>query len=655
VRNCEKYEPRQSPELTPHTAVRVAGDTTSHVFVESVRDHALTVLNPFGHVISWNAGAETVTGYAAVEILGRHCSVFHPPESVERGVPMHELALAVRDGRVESEGWRLRKDGSRYWAHVVITPLRESDGRLIGHAQITRDLTERRKHEAALRESEERCKVLVESVIDYAIATLDEGGMVTSWNHGAERITGYAARDIVGRSFSLLYPPEDLRADKPGRQLLGARELGRIHEESWRIRRDGSQYWANSVIATVPELDGSRRGYYLVMQDLTSRRRAESLADTTQRMHEFIAMLAHELRNPLAPIRNAVAILSRQGTEDPLVEVMRLTIDRQSQALTRIVNELLDVNRVARGQFAIEKEVVDLRDVVARAVETTRPAIDARGHTLHVDIADHPIECSADPMRLAQVIGNILDNAAKYTTDGGTIWLSAERNANLVELRVRDSGRGIARDDLDRVFDLFTQIDPCVGSALGGLGVGLALVRRIVELHGGYVHAMSAGAGKGSEFVVRLPIGTRTRLPAPAVSIAESPGDFQPFRVLVVDDNVDFADSLCVLIKTLGHETRAVYDGPAAIAAAEEFAPDVTMLDIGMPIMNGYQVARALRHANTSRHIVAVTGWGHAAAQRQAREGGFDHHLVKPVSESKLIELLASLSAERAARLRKDR
>src|SRR5688500_3160114 len=256
-------------------------------------------------------------------------------------------------------------------------------------------------------------------------------------------------------------------------------------------------------------------------------------------MHEFIAMLAHELRNPLAPIRNAVSIMARRGLHDPLMDAMLQTIDRQAQNLTRIVNELLDVNRVARGQLTIDKQVFDLRDVVARSIETSRPIIESHGHSLHVDIADTPIECLADPLRLTQVIVNILNNAAKYTPDGGAIWLRAERTDHVVELRVRDTGRGIERDQLDRVFDLFIQVDPSVGTALGGLVVGLALVRRIVELHGGYVHANSEGPRKGSEFVVRMPIGTRAKLPRDPVVPAADPTDFQPLRILVIDDNTD--------------------------------------------------------------------------------------------------------------------
>jgi len=616
--------------------------------VEGVRDYAIFMLDPDGHVASWNAGAHQILGFEAQDVIGSHFSRFLVHDGNEQARARRELVLAAQEGRFQEEGWRARKNGTRFWANVVITAIRDDRGNLLGYSKITRDLTERVRHENRLRESEERFRLLVESVVDYAIVTLDEEGMVTSWNSGAERINRYKSADIVGRHFSRLYPPEDIRANKPWQQLATARERGRVNEESWRLRSDGTQYWANNVIAALPESDTRRRAYYMVTQDLSQRRHAETLADTAQRMHEFIAMLAHELRNPLAPIRNAVALMARREVKDPLVEAMRQTIDRQSQNLTRIVDELLDVNRVARGQFTIERQAIDLRDVLARAVETSRPLIDTHSHRLHISIADQPIDCHGDPMRLTQVVVNILNNAAKYTPDGGDIWLSAVRQGSGVEVRVRDNGRGIERDMMDRVFDLFMQVDPNSGSALGGLGVGLALVRRIVELHGGSVQAASDGLGKGSEFIVRLPLALRATEGQPADQEPPQEAAPRPWRVLVIDDNVDAANSLCLLLQAMGHTVRAVYDGPSGIAMAQEFMPEVVMLDIGMPVMSGYDVARALRASSSRFVIVAVTGWGHEAAKRQSREAGFDHHLVKPVSEAQLAGVLASITRARA-------
>jgi len=615
--------------------------------IEGVRDYAIFMLDPDGHIASWNAGAQHILGYDAVEAIGTHFSRLLVPDGAEQTRARRELQVAAREGRFQEEGWRRRKNGTQFWANVVITAIRDPQGTLLGFSKITRDLTERIRHEAELRESHERFRLLVESVVDYAIVTLDEEGMITSWNSGAERINGYTATQILGRHFSRLYPPEDIQANKPWRQLAMARERGRVNDESWRLRSDGTQYWANNVIATLPATDVRKRAFYMVTQDLSQRRNAETLAETARRMHEFIAMLAHELRNPLAPIRNAVALMERRKITDPLVESMRQTIDRQSQNLTRIVDELLDVNRVARGQFVIEKQTLDLRDVIARAVETSRPIIDRHGHHLQLSIPDQPIDCYGDPMRLAQVLVNILNNAAKYTPDGGDIRLSTAVKGTRVELRIRDNGRGIERDAIDRIFDLFMQVDPQAGSALGGLGVGLALVRRIVELHGGSVHVVSDGLGKGSEFIVRLPIIAPPEKAGSARmdDAAEAAG--VSLRLLVIDDNVDATNSLGALLQALGHTVRTAYDGPAGIALAREFAPDVVLLDLGMPGMSGYDVARALRAQGSRQTIVAVTGWGDTAAKRQAREAGFDHHLVKPVDEADLIGLLGDVAKSR--------
>jgi PAS domain S-box-containing protein len=355
------------------------------------------MLDPTGHVQTWNAGAEYIKGYAAHEIIGSHFSRFYPPDAIQRGLPETELRGAMMQGRFEDEGWRLRKDGSRFWANVIITAVRNPAGQLIGFSKITRNLTERRRHEDELRQSEERFRLLVDGVTEYAIMMLDEEGFVTSWNVGAERIKGYRSDEIIGKHVSHFYPSEAILANKPWEDLGVARTVGRLTDEGWRVRKDGTLFWANTVVTALKDAEGRPYGFAKVTQDLTQRRNAETLADTAQRMHEFIAMLAHELRNPLAPIRNAVALMGRKGLQDPVLESMRKTIDRQSMLLTRLLDELLDVNRIARGQFCIEHEPVDVREVLTRAIETSRPLIDCRGHTLEVTVPDQPM--SVGPWR----------------------------------------------------------------------------------------------------------------------------------------------------------------------------------------------------------------------------------------------------------------
>jgi CheY-like chemotaxis protein len=293
----------------------------------------------------------------------------------------------------------------------------------------------------------------------------------------------------------------------------------------------------------------------------------------------------------------------------------------------------------------VRKRAIDLRDVLSRAIETSRPVIDAHGHRLHVDIREGSFDCFGDLLRLTQLFVNILNNAAKYTPDGGDIWLKCARSGKSIEVRIRDNGRGIERDSIDRVFDLFMQLDTRGGSGLGGLGVGLALVRRIVDLHGGRVLAMSDGLGKGSEFIVRLPMLANVE-PVREEPTAQDEGDFKPLRILVVDDNKDAADSLTRLMECLGHQVRGAYDGPAGIATAQEFSPQVAILDLGMPTMSGYDLARALKTTYPDIILIAATGWSHETALRKAREAGFQHHVLKPVTEATLIELLAHAARE---------
>jgi len=640
---------RDLTERRRHEEFIRQSETRFRALVEGVRDYAIFMLDPDGGVATWNAGAEQILGYKHLEILGENLARFYPAGLRQHELVRHELETATTEGRFEDEGWRIRKDGTRFWANAVVTSIRDSNGKLIGFSKIIRDLTERREYESHLRQSEERFRLLIESVIDYAIVTIDAAGFITSWNSGAQRITGFSATEIVGRHFSRLYPPEDVTEHKPWRQLIGAREHGRVFEESWRLRKDGTQFWANSVIARLPAPEGAPDLFYIVTQDLTQRRHAESLADTAQKMHEFIAMLAHELRNPLAPIRNAVALMERRKIEDPIVESMRQTIERQSAQLVRIIDELLDVNRVARGQLSIEKATIDLREVIHRAVETSRPLIDSKLHSLTVDIGEEPIRIDADALRMCQLLVNLLNNAAKYTPSGGHIELRARSAGDHAEVRVRDNGKGIERSALERIFDLFIQLEPNVTSTFGGLGVGLALVRRIVELHGGRVQALSEGPGKGSEFIVRLPISSAPL--AVSAAPAEQPVDIRALRVLVVDDNVDAADSLGVLLQQLGHKVETAYDGASALRKVSAFAPHLVLLDIGMPRMSGYDVARAIvaMKLEPQPTIAAVSGWGQAADKERARAAGFHQHFTKPVNETDLRRLLAGVAAARPA------
>jgi len=370
------------------------------------------------------------------------------------------------------------------------------------------------------------------------------------------------------------------------------------------------------------------------------------LRDADRRKDEFLATLAHELRNPLAPIRNSLQILKMPRLDAATVERSREMMERQVHQLVRMVDDLLDVSRVMRGKIELRKERVELATVVARAVETAQPLIEAQGHELTVHLPPDSLALDADPVRLAQVIGNLLTNAAKYTEANGRIRLTGQREGGEAVLRLRDTGIGISPDMLPHIFELFVQVDQSSTKAQGGLGIGLTLVKNLVEMHKGTVQAHSAGLGKGCEFVVRLPL----LLQAYGEVIENGEQQQEPtrstgHRLLVVDDNRDAADSLAMLLCLQGHEVRVAHDGPAALKLAEGYRPEMIFLDIGMPGMDGYEVARRLRQQPGLEKVVlaALTGWGQQEDRRRTAEAGFDHHLVKPVEPNDLEELLGGL------------
>jgi len=379
------------------------------------------------------------------------------------------------------------------------------------------------------------------------------------------------------------------------------------------------------------------------------RKMQDALTESDRRKDEFLATLAHELRNPLAPVRNAIHILRARMPPTPELQWARDVIDRQVTQMTRLIDDLMDVARITRGTFELRRHRAGLHEVIRVAVETSRPVIDASRHELTVRLPSEPVYLDADVIRLAQVFSNLLNNAAKYTPSGGRIAVTAERDADTVSLAVQDSGVGIPPPMLAQVFEPFTQLDRSLERAQGGLGIGLALAKRLVGMHGGSIEAYSEGPGKGSRFVVRLPISTHQSVPRPAVLEGRGPAAARGGqRVLVADDNYDSATSLSMLLNDAGYETRTAGDGAQALETADEFRPDIALLDIGMPKLNGYELARRIREQDWGRGVllIAVTGWGGADHRRQTSEAGFDHHLTKPVDPAALTRLLVSLQTE---------
>jgi PAS domain S-box-containing protein len=795
-------------ELQQQVEALRASEERFRLLVEGTRDYAIFMLDPAGRIASWNPGAERINGYRAEEIVGRHLSSFYPAEAAAAGLPERELRVATAQGRYEEEGWRVRKDGSRFWTSVVLTALRDEGGTLRGFSKITRDMTERKQaeenarrllqEEAARRAAEEhavahweereRLRVTLRSIGDGVIAT-DAEGRVTLLNPVAEALTGWTSADAAGQPLRSVFPihNEETRRDvedpvakvlREGRivglanhtaliardgterpiadsaapikneqgQTVGVvlvfrdateqrrveqaerrhreilqlvHQIGKIGHWEWNslsnenrwspeiealyglppggfeggyegwaklihpndlaqaeadVRRaletgeyftefrviwpDGSVHWLETRAKVFTDGQDKPARIMGVNMDVTERKRqeealraseqrwrtlAEALREADWRKNAFLATLAHELRNPLAPLRNGLQIL-RLATEPSAWEQALEMMERQLGQLVRLVDDLLDVSRITRNRLELRKTRIPLASVMENAIETARPLLESKGQALAVALPPEPVYLDADLTRLAQVFWNLLNNSAKYTDPGGRIELAARCQGGEVVVTVRDTGVGIPAAALPRLFEIFSQVDHSIERSQGGLGIGLALVRGLVEMHGGTVEARSAGVGQGSEFIVRLPLAQGE---APGVTglTGEARGGGPGRRILVVDDNRDAAASLGMMLTLLGHDTRTAHDGVEALELAEAFRPDVVLLDIGMPRLNGYDAARRIREQPWGKDmiLVAVTGWGQEQDKRRSEAAGFNFHLVKPVEPAALDKLLVGL------------
>jgi PAS domain S-box-containing protein len=620
------------------------------LLVEGVKDYAIFLLSPDGRVASWNAGAERIKGYRADEIIGQNYSRFFTPEDVRGGRPSNALQVAAAEGRFEDEGWRVRKDGSRFWANVLLTPLRDATGQLVGFSKVTRDITERRL-------GDERYRSVVNHILDGIIA-IDEYGTIQTCNPAAEKLFGYEAGEVLGRNVRMLMPnPYHAEHDAYLANYLrtGVAKIIGIGREVLGRRKDGSTFPMDLAVSEFHL--GQRRFFTGIVRDITEhkrlekelRQRAQDLAEADRRKDEFLATLAHELRSPLAPIHNAVQILKAKGPANPELQWGQDVIDRQVRVMARLLDDLLDVSRVSHGKLELRTERVELTTVLNAALETSRPRIEAASHELTVALPPEPIHILADPVRLAQVFSNLLNNAAKYTEEGGRIWLTVERQESDVIVSVKDNGIGINAEMLPRIFEIFAQAPRALVRSQGGLGIGLSLVKGLVDLHGGNIEAKSGGVGRGSEFVVRLPVAAETPFQEPA-RLDEAGGQLpvRKRRILIVDDNRDSADSLTMLLQIVGHEVRTAYDGEQAVEAARALRPEIALLDIGMPKLNGYDACRRIREQpwGQGMYLIALTGCGQEQDQRRTEEAGFNHHMVKPVDPAALMKLLASLPSD---------
>ncbi len=485
------------------------------LLVDSVRDYAIFALDAEGHVLSWNAGAERLKGYAPEEIIGRHFSVFYPRADVEAGKTVWELETAIREGSVEDEGWRVRKDGTRFWANVVITALRDEAGTLVGFAKVTRDLTERRRGEEMLRQSEERFRLLVQSVRDYAIFMLDPAGRVVSWNAGAERINGYTPEEIIGRHFSIFYPEADLEDGKPQWELETATREGKWEEEGWRVRKDGSVFWASVLIAALHGADGTLLGFTKVTRDLTERRAAQErlMADerriaeaeaASRARSEFLASMSHELRTPINATLGYTELME-MGVGGDVTEQQRDFLGRirsTQQHLLGIITDLLNYSRIEAGQVEYDLAPVPLGDIIDAVLPMVEPQALSKGLAL-VRGPCAGVLGIADRAKAQQIVLNLLGNAVKFTPAAGSVTIACAAEGKRAVITVADTGEGIEPNQQAAIFEPFVQLGRSLTSGHEGTGLGLAISRDLARAMGGDLTVRSV-PGEGAVFTLAL-------------------------------------------------------------------------------------------------------------------------------------------------------
>ena len=641
------------------------------LLVDLVQDYAIFLLGEDGEIRSWNRGAERIMGYSADDVLGRNFSIFYGPEDLAAQKPQRELRDALRDGRVEDEGWRVRSDGTRFWANTVITLLRDKDGRIRGFAKVTRDMTERREAEHRLRESTEIFQLLVSSVRDYAIFMLDPQGNVATWNAGAKRMKGYEPHEIIGRHFSTFYTEPDLASGKPARELEIARAEGSVEDEGWRLRKDGTRFWANVVITAVRDATGELRGYAKVTRDITDRKAAEETqralleqrearlqaeeerrnAEASYRVaqeanrakDEFLMTLSHELRTPMTAILGWSRMLPAMSPDDPVFYEAIASITAGAQLQARLIDDILDVSRIVSGKLRLAPENVEVARVIMNAVDAVNATADAKQISITSTLPAALGMIVVDSTRLQQVIWNLLSNAVKFTQRGGRVQVYAARTASRVEISVSDNGEGIDPDFLPHVFEPFRQAENPNARVHGGLGLGLSIVRYIAEAHGGSVSAKSEGSGKGSTFTVTLPVR--------AIGLAMPPRPPQPgldrerlrgLELVIVDDDNEARKMIAAVLRTAGASVTALESAAAALASIEQHRPDLVVTDIAMPEVDGYSFVRMLREHPWGQNLKVVALSAFPTSGEDSH--GFDAYLAKPIDPFVLVEEIARIA-----------
>ena len=598
-----------------------------------------------GVITFLNGVAEALTGWTQHDAIGRPLpDVFHIVNRETRAVAENPALHALREGRVvglANHTVLIARDGVERPIDDSAAPIHDAAGAIVGAVLVFRDVSDRLQ----AHEMHSRLAAIVESSQDVIISkTLD--GTIRSWNHEAERVFGYTAAEAIGQRITLIIPPD--REDEEREIMARLRRGERVeHFETVRRAKDGRLVDLSVAISPVRDAAGDVIGASKVARDISERKKIEeALRNADRQKDEFLAVLAHELRNPLAPLANGLQIIRLAHADPGAVTRARTMMERQLSHLVRLVDDLLDISRISRNQLELRRSRLLLSDVVNSAIETARPLIESAGHTLTISIPPEPIHLDGDLTRLSQVFSNLLTNSAKYTDPSGQIFLDVIRRPGEVTVSVRDTGIGIAAEQLDAVFRMFSQVDPREERSRGGLGIGLALVDGLVKMHGGRVTAQSPGPGRGSTFSVTLPVieaNLEQRSEPP-----ESPSTARhKRRILVVDDNVDAATSMAMMLEYLGNQVFMAHDGLQAIERAERDRPEVVLMDVGMPRLNGYEATRRIRSQPWGRNIliIALTGWGQEDDRARSLDAGCNGHLTKPVSLPDLEKLLGNVKA----------
>ena len=637
---------------------------------EAAHDGVLLVDPQTRQIVDVNPFMTRLLGYSRMQLIGR--------ELFEIGLFRDEAASQAMFHRLRAESFiryenlPLQNQSGKLQEVEVVANLYAEDGHAIIQFNI-RDIGERIQAQAALGESEKRFRGTFDNAA-VGIAHRAPDGHWLLVNDRFCAITGYTRVELLASSFQRLTHPDDLQAElaKVDALLSGAADSYALDKRC--LCKDGSVAWVRLTVSCIRTPQGAVEFFIAIVEDISGNKRTEAglqqLADALvaadRRKNVFLATLAHELRNPLATLKTSVELMKRGAGDPALMEQVRTMMERQTEQMLRLTEDLLDISRIDHDKLELRKQAVDVNAVLRHAVESIGPRCERAGVELRLALLPQPAQLLADPVRLGQVVGNLLSNACKFTPRGGQVELSVELDEGQVVIRVKDSGIGIATSMLLEVFELFTQVATPAQHHGGGLGIGLSLVKRLVQMHGGSVTAHSQGLGHGSEFIVRLPQGLEAADPHVAVTDAAAvnaaavaaAGDAvfaapaPRLRVLVVDDNKDAAQSLAAFLSLAGHDTEMAFDGEQAVAAAPGFDPDVVLLDIGLPKLDGYEVCRALRAQQREPPIVvmALSGWGQEDARRKSQQAGFDEHLLKPVDPSALEQRLATIALAVAAR-----